>query len=160
MPISYFLFLNIKPYFSRSPGKKMQACSCQSSYVWPLKLTWFVIGVGGRILCLKGEHRASSGSYSGKEKWKETGQSFGLSGVLQGASGHTVLAIVCWKEKNEFKNWGILHSCHPQVYPENLQCARHCSRHWRGECWPKLLSSWWLPIEVWVTPEKWEGTAA
>lgn len=31
----------------------------------------------------------------------ETGQSFGLSGVLQGASGHTGLAIVCWK----FKKW-------------------------------------------------------
>lgn len=68
----------------------MEACSCHSGYVWPLKRMRFVIGLRGRILCLKREHKASSGSYSGKEK---RGRDSHL-GYLEFSRGH--LAIPFW----------------------------------------------------------------
>lgn len=60
----------------------------------------------------------------------ETGQSFVLSGVLQGASGHTGLAIVCWKFKKWNRKLGHFAFLPSTSVSWKLKCARHCSGHW------------------------------
>lgn len=60
----------------------------------------------------------------------ETGQSFVLSGVLQVASGHTGLAVVCWKFKKWNRNLGHFAFLPSTSVSWKLKCARHCSGHW------------------------------